>query len=171
MAEPDIEFAATREAAFPTSRRSRSPPFFIPGRPGLTPHTNGPAPGGKFFETESARMNSRLFESFCEMIENIPVKAVLKAAEAERRMVEDDLAKKRIRPSEETRSVLSFCEFLVAAAQGDNACFPVLPIEHCAFYRKIVGKLVDAGELPFTVKEHVDHTFSAVLYRTLTSAI
>ncbi len=116
-------------------------------------------------------MNSRLFESFCEMIESIPVKAVMRAAEAERRMVEDDLERKRIPPCEEAHSILSFCEFLGDAAQGHGASFPLLPIEHCAFYRKIVRKLVEAGELPFQVSDQVDHTFSTVLFRTLTSAV
>jgi hypothetical protein len=69
-------------------------------------------------------MTSRFFELFCEMLDGIPAKAVIPAAAAERRMVEDDLAQKRAVPDEETTSVLSFCDFLSAAASGLQVSFP-----------------------------------------------
>jgi hypothetical protein len=102
------------------------------------------------------------------MLENIPVKAVMKAAQAERRMLEDDLANKRISADVDAHSILDFCSFLDAAARGERANFPSLPIEHCPFYRSVVERLVDAGELPFSVQEEVDHSFSKVLFQALT---
>ncbi len=112
-------------------------------------------------------MNSRLFEAFCEMLDRVPVKAIVRAAEAERRMVEDDLAKKRTEPDRDTTSVLAFCNFLIDAARGIHCSFPVWPIEHCAYYRKVVQRLVEAGELPADVKRKFDLWFSQALIRAL----
>lgn len=106
-------------------------------------------------------MNWGLFESFCEMLEGIPIKAVLRAADAERRMVEDDLKKKRAEPDERVASVLSFCNFLTLAARGIYASLTAVPSEHRAFYARIVQQLVDAGELPAEVKSHFGQIFSS----------
>jgi len=114
-------------------------------------------------------INTRLFESFCEMLEQIPIKAVVRAAEAERRMVEDDLAKKRTEADSNVASVLSFCNFLTLAARGIFFALPILPIEHCAFYRKMVQRLVEAGELPVEMKQRFDLAFSESLATALTS--
>ena len=105
-------------------------------------------------------MNWGLFESFCEMLESIPIKAVLRAADAERRMVEDDIQKQRTEPDEYVISVLGFCNFLTLAVRGIYASIPALPIEHRAFYRNIVQQLVDAGELPSEIRGHFDKLFS-----------
>jgi hypothetical protein len=105
-------------------------------------------------------MASRLFESFCEMIETIPAKAIVRAAEAERRMVEDDLAKKRTSEEEDAISLLGFCDFLVDASNGLEFSFHNWPREHCECYRTIVQRLVETGELPFPVLEEFDTAFS-----------
>ena len=105
-------------------------------------------------------MNWGLFESFCEMLESIPIKAVLRAVDAERKMVEDDLDKKRTEPDEYVTSVLGFCNFLMLAMCGVRSSITTLPPEHRAFYRKIVQRLVDAGELPFEIIVHFDKIFS-----------
>jgi len=108
-------------------------------------------------------MNWGLFESFCEMLESIPIKAVLRAADAERKMVEDDLEKKRTEPDEYVTSVLGFCNFLLLAVGGIYAAIPGLPREHRAFYRKMVRRLIDAGELPSEIKSHLDEIFSTAI--------
>jgi hypothetical protein len=105
-------------------------------------------------------MNWGLFESFCDMLESIPVKAVLRAVDVERKMVEDDLRKKRTERDEYVTSVLSFCNFLMLAVCGNYAAIPGLPADHRAFYSKIVQRLVDAGELPSEIKGHLDEIFS-----------
>jgi hypothetical protein len=112
-------------------------------------------------------MNLSLFESFCELLESVPTKAVVRAADAERRMVEDDLEKKRTEPDEYVTSVLSFCNFLTLAVRGIYARLPALPVEHCAFYRKVIRRLVEAGELPEEIKGHFDRVFSIALSRAL----
>lgn len=98
-------------------------------------------------------MSSRLYGAFCELLETLPVKAVVRAADAERRMVQDDLKYKRTASDEESMSVLEFCTFLVNAARGFQASLPVWPAEHIAFYRAIVKRLINAGELPSDVGE------------------
>jgi hypothetical protein len=104
-------------------------------------------------------MNWGLFESFCEMLESIPIKAVLRAVEAERKMVEDDLNKKRTERDEYVSSVLGFCNFLMLAVCGVYDTITSLPWEHHAFYSKIVRRLVDAGELPSEIIAHFDKIF------------
>lgn len=112
-------------------------------------------------------MSCGLFETFCEMLESIPVQAVVRAADAERKMVQDDLEKKRTLPDMNVDSVLGFCDFLTSAVAGMHATLPVFPVEHCAFYRKIVQRLVEAGELPVEIVGEFERIFSRALWRAL----
>lgn len=105
-------------------------------------------------------MNWGLFDSFCEMLESIPVKAVLRAAEAERRMVEDDLEHKRTERDPCVVSVLSFCNFLMLEVCGRHASMAALPVEHRMFYGKVVQRLVEAGELPSGSTEDFNNSFA-----------
>jgi hypothetical protein len=56
--------------------------------------------------------------------------------------------------------MLFFCVFLNSTTQGSLDFFPELPIEHWAFYGKIVRKLVAAGELELKVQDQFDAAFS-----------
>lgn len=103
-------------------------------------------------------MNWGLFESFCELMENIPIKAVVRAADAERKMVEDDLKNKRTELDEYVVSVLGFCNFLTLAVHGAHPSVPGVPYEHRLFYASIVRKLVDAGELAPEFKGEFEET-------------
>jgi hypothetical protein len=105
-------------------------------------------------------MNWGLFESFCEMLDSIPIKAVLRAVDAERKMVEDDLDKHRTERDEYVTSVLGFCNFLMLAVCGIYDSITAMPAEHRAFYSKIVRRLVDAGELPTEIIAQFDNIFS-----------
>ena len=108
-------------------------------------------------------MTSRFFHLFNEMIDRTPTDAVLVIADGERRMLEDDLARQRIARDEDTRSILSFCNFLHAAAGGQGVPETELLLDHFAFYRSTIERLVDAGELPDDARDRFDHTFSAPL--------
>jgi|GEM_PF-1014940 len=108
-------------------------------------------------------MNWGLFDAFCEMLESIPIKAVLRAVDAERKMVEEDLEKKRTEPDENVVSVLGFCNFLTLAVCGVYPALPHLPFEHRRFYRGIVQRLVMAGEIPSDVQNHFDEIFSPAI--------
>jgi hypothetical protein len=111
-------------------------------------------------------MNWGLFASFCEMLDSIPTKAVLRAVEAERRMVEDDLEHKRTERDPYLISVLTFCDFLIWAVCGIYASMAALPVEHRMFYGKVVQRLVDAGELPPDCAEYFNSSFAPTLNAT-----
>jgi len=114
-------------------------------------------------------MNLGLFESFCDMLDSIPTKAVLRAAEAERRMVEDDLENKRTECDQYVVSVLSFCNFLMLAVCGIYSSMASLPVEHRVYYGKVVQRLVDAGELPSKTAEYFNRIFTSNSPRADTS--
>jgi len=114
-------------------------------------------------------MNWGLFESFCEMLESIPTKAVLRAVEAERRMVEDDLEHKRTERDPYVISVLSFCNFLTLAVCGIHGSMAALPVEHRLFYGKVVHRLVDADELPLDSEENFNNSFAPAFAGTNTA--
>ena len=105
-------------------------------------------------------MNSRLFSSFSKMIEDIPPNGIMRAARLQRRMVEDDLAQKRAMSMGEAHSVLNFCRFLEAAREGVQIASVIIPLDHLTFYRRILVKLVSAGELREESAEQFDATFS-----------
>jgi hypothetical protein len=115
-------------------------------------------------------MNDHLFESFCVMIDGLPIKAVMRAAMVQCHMLEDDLAKGRIPPNVTAASILSFCIFLKSAAHGSLAFLPELSMEHQAFHGKIVRKLVAAGELQLKAQDQFDTAFSKSLSRLAASA-
>lgn len=115
-------------------------------------------------------MSSRLYDTFCGLLETLPVKAIVRAADAERRMVQDDLEKKRTALDEESISVLEFCNFLIHAAHGLQFNLSAWPAEHCAFYRGVLRRLVEAGELPPSVQDQFERALSASCGRSLVTA-
>jgi hypothetical protein len=116
-------------------------------------------------------MNYGLFESFCELLETLPAGEILKTTAAERQRLEDDLARKRVVCRAEARSVASFCEFVAAAVSGAHYSCPDLPVEHCAYYRKVVQRLVEAAELPASARNDFEVNFSQALFKALMSPV
>jgi hypothetical protein len=112
-------------------------------------------------------MSHRPFERFCEMIDGLSSKAVLKAAAMERRMLEEDGALGRTPSSEDTDSILAFCMFLEGAARGAWVMPPSIPMEHWAFYEKTVERLAAAGELPYVAKEDFEAANHDVFFRSM----
>ncbi len=98
-------------------------------------------------------MNHRPFEMLREMIDSLPPKAVRKAVAIERFMLEEDLAQGRTLPSDDTAAILTFCGFLDDATCGAAVMPPSMPMEHWAFYKRTVERLVAAEELPRKAKE------------------
>jgi hypothetical protein len=112
-------------------------------------------------------MKASLFNSFAEMIDDIPSQAVPRAVELERCMLEDDWIHKRISSLKEMISILSFGRFINAIIHGDKVLPVELPVAHVAFYRKTVMRLIEIGALPFSAKEEFDHSFSPGFLETL----
>ena len=111
-------------------------------------------------------MKTELFEAFAEMIDGIPTAGILKAIERERQMLKDDLLYKRV-SVKEVASIFSFCEFIKAVTEEDGMVPVELPENQIVSFRKIVMRLVDAGELPASAKEQFDLTFPSGFVRVL----
>jgi hypothetical protein len=93
-------------------------------------------------------MKPRLFEVFSRTISDLPPKAVLRVVRLEREMLEGDLSQKRELPLEDVNSILWFCRCVENFSWKANETPSHLPAHHIAFYKKIVEKLVQCGELP-----------------------
>jgi hypothetical protein len=107
-------------------------------------------------------MKNHLFEAFVSMIESLPANGIMLVAELQGQMIEDDLSQRRALPMEDAVSVLNFCRFLQAMAQGSGIFPTVLPRHHLAAYRKIVNRLMEAGELSLNAGEQFNQTFLSV---------
>jgi len=106
----------------------------------------------------------QLFEKFAEMVEKLPTRAVLKAVQLERQMLESDMAQKRTLPIAEVRSIVAFCDFLQHGPSTSRAVRISIPIQHLGFYRGTVKRLVVDGELPYQASEVFEHSFSAAMF-------
>lgn len=104
-----------------------------------------------------------LFEKFAEMIEKLPAKAVPRAVQLERQMLESDLNQKRTLPMSDVRSIVAFCSFLENSANSVNTPKVSVPIQHLGFYRSTIKRLVEGGELPGETGTYFENAFSAML--------
>ena len=100
-----------------------------------------------------------LFESFIEMAERLPPKAVKEALDRESKMVESDLIHDRVLSWMDGFSIMIFHRFIEAVKVHDKLIAVVLPPEHVAAYRELVKKLVRAGELPYNALRDFDDAF------------
>jgi hypothetical protein len=105
-------------------------------------------------------MKPRLFEVFSRTISDLPPKAILRVVRLEREMLEGDLSQKRELPLEEAHSILWFCRCVENSTWKHNEPPSHLPAHHLAFYRKIVEKLIQCGELPINSLDR-DNGFTA----------
>jgi hypothetical protein len=108
----------------------------------------------------------QLFEKFTEMVEKLPARAVLKAAQLERQMLESDLAQKRALPMAEVRSIIAFCDFLQNGPSAARASRISVPIQHVGFYRNTIRRLVEDGELSYQAGKTFETAFSAAMLET-----
>jgi hypothetical protein len=108
-------------------------------------------------------MGVQLFDKFAEMVEKLPAKAVLRALQLQRQMLEDDLAQKRTLPMADARSIIAFSHFI------ENVSDPVeipkvgVPIQHLGLYRNTVKRMIEDGELPLEAASRFDNAFGAML--------
>ena len=91
-----------------------------------------------------------LFESFSEMIANIPPQSILRVLAAEAYMLGVDLAQHRPLLPKDVGSILIFSRFIEAGGKRSQSVLASveLPSAHVAFYRATVERLIEAGELP-----------------------
>jgi hypothetical protein len=107
-------------------------------------------------------MQIHLFELFSDMIDCIPSNRILHAIQLAHTRLEDDLLYKRIDDADQADSILSFCQFVEAAAQGDNFSPVKLPIAHVIFYEKIVLRLIGIGAFSRQVKKEFNANFCSI---------
>ncbi len=107
-------------------------------------------------------MRQCLFDSFADMIEAIPARAVLRTLEREGKMVQEDLDMQRPVPRGQAASILDFCHFVEAVTRGMPAPAPsaAIPAAQVEFYRKTVARLIAAGELPSHAAPEFDDSFA-----------
>jgi hypothetical protein len=102
----------------------------------------------------------QIFRIFSKMIGNIPALAIVKALDAECRMLEDDLTHFRLTMTTDALSILCFWEFVHMAKLGIFLhCSMHLPTEHIEFYKETLVRLIQAGELPPMAINEFDHVF------------
>ena len=109
---------------------------------------------------------SLVFEMFCEMMDNLPPAAAMKAAAVELHLLEEDTAMGREEPVGEVASVLAFCRFLQSGGERKQTLFWDVPLEHRPSYRTILHKLVEAGKLPPAAEAEFESVFGGTLERT-----
>ncbi len=109
-----------------------------------------------------------MFELFAETIDRIPSKAVLNFLKREYETLQDALLHKRIKETPEIHSIMCFCQYMNIAADADTVFAAVdLPVEHTMCYRKIVKRLIEAGEISETAEAQFDAAISAGFQRRL----
>jgi len=101
-----------------------------------------------------------LFNPFSRMLDRTPAEAIVAVVARQGRMLGDDLARGRMLPDGEARSILSFCRFLEAMQTGHKIPPVALPMSDAAFYRKTTERLIQAGKLPGDAKRQFDVIFS-----------
>jgi hypothetical protein len=112
-------------------------------------------------------MRSNLFDSFAHTVEHLPAPAIIPTLRRMGRMLEEDLVFRRQVPFEEATSILSFCKFVKGIKSGNPAehLEQLLPKSHFEFYRQTVERLVDAQELPSSVRREMDQQQERALKR------
>lgn len=94
------------------------------------------------------------------MVGRLPAAVVPKTLELERRMLEEDVEKKRTLPMDDVRSILSFCRFIEASLRGGE-CLPiVVPADHLEFYRETLERLIQNNVLSADARTYFDRGFS-----------
>ena len=107
-------------------------------------------------------MRQCLFDSFANMIEAIPARAVLRTLERESKMLQEDLMMQRPVPAGQAASILGFCRFTGAVSRGlpVPALSAAIAADQVEFYRKTVARLIASGELPPHAASEFDERFA-----------
>jgi hypothetical protein len=117
-------------------------------------------------------MNLSFYDSFASMIDILPARAITRALERQRCMLEEDLALQRPVSLDEAESVLNFCHFVEAVRDGlpGWAFTSPPPPDHLEFYRKTLDRLIASEELPFTARAKFDDIIADCCLRPLPCA-
>lgn len=111
-----------------------------------------------------------MFTLFAETLDGMPPPAVRYFIGRIHATFDDALLYKRIDETRDVHSILCFCQFTDSVFEND-VIFPIdgLPVEHVAFYRTVVTRLIEAGEISATAKVKFDAAFSSGFLKSLAS--
>lgn len=114
-------------------------------------------------------MNPSIYDSFAAMIETLPARAIIRALERQRTMLEEDLALQRPVPLKDAESILNFCHFVEAAREGLSGwAFTSPPAPgHLEFYRKTLERLIAREEVPYDARAEFDGIIADCCLRPL----
>jgi hypothetical protein len=114
-------------------------------------------------------MKSSIYDSFAAMIETLPARAIIRALDRQRCMLEEDLALQRPVPLKDAESILNFCHFVEAVREGlPGWAFTSPPSpRHLEFYRKTLERLVASEELPYDARTEFDGIIADCCLRPL----
>ena len=112
-------------------------------------------------------MSGRLFEIFANTLDRLPIKGLRRAIELEMRMLEADVSGQRIPDDLEVKSILAFCRFVNYVSTGTTLADVKLPVAHVAYYRNLVLRLIEAGELPANAITQFDAAVGSEFWKTL----
>jgi hypothetical protein len=95
-------------------------------------------------------MRLGLLDSLADLIEATPVRSIILTFQRECRRLEESLACQHSVPLSQAIPILIFFRFVEAARKGTSVQFFAanFPARHLELYRKVVERLVAAGELP-----------------------
>jgi hypothetical protein len=88
----------------------------------------------------------------------MPAKKILKTIEIEGQMLKDESLQQKVE-EQDLATISSFCEFVKAASVGEVISPVELPLNYRKDCRKIILRLIEAGELPSVAQEQFNLTF------------
>ena len=102
----------------------------------------------------------QIFNAFSRVIRKLPAPAILRALDAECKMLRDDMEHYRYGLTEDTLSILCFRGF-VQMVKTDNVmrCCLQMPLDHVQFYKETIVRLVQAGELGPSAMNQFEYAF------------
>ncbi len=112
-------------------------------------------------------MSGRLFEVFSNTLDKLPIKGLRRAIELEMRMLEADISGQRVPDDPEVKSILAFCRFVNHVNTGGTLSNVKLPVPHVAYYRSLILRLIQAGELPADVITKFDDAVGSEFWKSL----
>ena len=102
-----------------------------------------------------------IFGIFSRMLSNMPAHGVLRALEAECKMMEADLKRYHENLREDVRSILCFGQFIrMVNTHKVERLSMFLPFDHVEFYKETIIRLIQAQELPPSSMDDFDFAFS-----------
>lgn len=101
-----------------------------------------------------------VFSVFSKTVTNLPKEAIIRALDLQCQMLKNDLELGRVRPDEDTSSILHFGQFIETIKNGKAISGArYLPPDHLEFYKETMVRLIQANELPESAMQQFANAF------------